>query len=951
MTTEAFLAEMRVRAAKLRGPAPADPAAAAPPVDGYRQAAAVLHVFDPRTLRPVDTEAAAPEAATAEAPTVPAEALSGLVTGSVPAVGFRDKGLRTLPAAARLAALTELGSRSAMRAALAANPEHERTGVQQIFETWLNDEAFDLGRMRFTELEALRQLYEWGLDRFGDLPDRAMVERAWAWRSSVRVFEHLVDRNFVGRQAELEVLRQFVRLDGPPPGPLVISGVGGAGKTALVGRFLIEQFETAGHGSLPFGYLPFDAETLDVREPYTVLLAAARQLSTASGAPPDAEGPALAQFQQVVANYRDHRGSLSRRASQHADRGEKIADLDRFERTLYRGFADLVRATLRDAERVSGSRTPALLVFDTFEEVAYRSREDLIGFWAMLDVLLTEVAELRVVIAGRAPAAQPEVSRPTIFLPLTELAEEDATSLLVALGVRDPTTAAAIARQVGGNPLSLRLAADVARAEHAGPGGLAAGGDTPLSVEAVGAELVRGRLYRRLLDHIHDPDVRTLAHPGMVLRRVTPEIIYEVLRPACGLDVAEPARAWALFDALRAEQALVSLDADGSLRYRPEVRRPGAGAAGPRAAGAGAAHPRAGGGLLRAATGGRRAGRGAVPPADAAAAGLAAAGSLDAGGRAVHRPGHRRAAAGPAALAGGPDERRAGAGGVRTGRAERMGAADRAQGRGAGALRQLAYGARPGRRPAGAHPGQPAVCDRGPSLARPPGAAAGRRAAGPGAGRLPGAGQPRPAGRAVLVAGAGGGRRPGRTARVPGAPAAAGRGPAVAGGVRPGVDRAARVLNPDDLVDPTDPQVGPVRRDLAAALDALTQDDIGREASLIRLALVRLGPHYPALVARLAPLVLADFVYLVHRGLIRPAAPAGAGEGPVDEQIESTVYELPSTLTPEGAVEDEGKAYALTRGLLDLMKAEKANLAGATLAGIDDYREAWELSGITEVRS
>ena len=33
------------------------------------------------------------------------------------------------------------------------------------------------------------------------------------------------------------------------------------------------------------------------------------------------------------------------------------------------------------------------------------------------------------------------------------------------------------------------------------------------------------------------------------------------------------------------------------------------------------------------------------------------------------------------------------------------------------------------------------------------------------------------------------------------------------------------------------------------------------------------------------------------------------------------------------------------------MKAEKANLAGANLAGIDDYREAWELSGITEVRS
>ena len=85
------------------------------------------------------------------------------------------------------------------------------------------------------------------------------------------------------------------------------------------------------------------------------------------------------------------------------------------------------------------------------------------------------MAELRVVIAGRAPAAQPEVQPDRASsCRSTELAEEDATSLLVALGVADPTTAAAIARQVGGNPLSLRLAADVAKAERAGPAGLAA---------------------------------------------------------------------------------------------------------------------------------------------------------------------------------------------------------------------------------------------------------------------------------------------------------------------------------------------------------------------------------------------------------------------------------------------------------------------------------------------
>jgi hypothetical protein len=133
---------------------------------------------------------------------------------------------------------------------------------------------------------------------------------------------------------------------------------------------------SAGHGSLPFAYLPFDAETLDVREPYTVLLAAARQLSTASGRPQGAANDAVARFQEVVASYRDNRGSLHRRASEYVGREARIADLGGFEHTLYDGFADLVRAELDDPRHATGWLTPALLVFDTFEEVAYRTRED-----------------------------------------------------------------------------------------------------------------------------------------------------------------------------------------------------------------------------------------------------------------------------------------------------------------------------------------------------------------------------------------------------------------------------------------------------------------------------------------------------------------------------------------------------------------------------------------------
>ena len=120
-----------------------------------------------------------------------------------------------------------------------------------------------------------------------------------------------------------------------------------------------------------------------------------------------------------------------------------------------------------------------VLVFDTFEEVLYRAAEDLLGFWGMLRFLLDRLPQLRVVIAGRT---QPVVDAATyrcrrLTIDLGDLDEDDATALLIRRGgARPGRRARAIARQIGGNPLSLRLAADVAharesraRTESAGP--------------------------------------------------------------------------------------------------------------------------------------------------------------------------------------------------------------------------------------------------------------------------------------------------------------------------------------------------------------------------------------------------------------------------------------------------------------------------------------------------
>jgi hypothetical protein len=90
---------------------------------------------------------------------------------------------------------------------------------------------------------------------------------------------------------------------------------------------------------------------------------------------------------------------------------------------------------------------------------------------------------------------------------------------------------------------------------------------------SVDAKLGEAILYQRILEHIHDPEVRQLAHPGLVLRRITPDIIRLVLAGPCGLALRNASEAQRLFDKLHLEGALVERDDSGALRHRPDLRR------------------------------------------------------------------------------------------------------------------------------------------------------------------------------------------------------------------------------------------------------------------------------------------------------------------------------------------------------------------------------------------
>lgn len=949
LPTDALLEDLEARFAARRAAAAAPPE----PEQPYLHAAAVLDVFDPTRLRPAG-QALGPLD------------LDMLLRCSIPAIGWRHAGLRTLRLEVRRPALRALGSRAAMRAALKANSERVLTGVQRQFERWLDDEDFAVERMTYVELEDLSQLYEWGLDDLTKLPSRDRVERALVQRSAVAVFEHLVDRDFVGRAGELKILEEQVALKtASQRGPLVISGPGGTGKTALIGRFLIRHVEDARNDWFPFAYLPFDSETLDIREPFTLLLAAAAQFG--AQAEPLAKSKALITRQlriwnEVVVGYRDYRGSLQRRANVFTDRGDRIASLSGAESDLYDVFADLLVA-VADSDPAGTGATPVVLVFDTFEEVVYRAEEDLLGFWSMLDYLQHRVPPLRVVLAGRSRVNVPSVLPPPTELVLDDLIPDDAVRLLKRLGIDDPAVAQTIARQIGGNPLSLRLAARVASEERPGPGGLLG-----LSVQNIGAELVRGQLYRRLLDHIHDDDVRALAHPGMVLRWVTPTIIENVLAPSCDIENVDYPRARELFDELRREQVLVSLEGDGSLRYREEVRRPVLE-------------------LLKRDLPAqvRRIHRYAVAHYQLSDAPVDRAEEL------YHRLMLRQAAheldfrwlpGVEQYLASAADELPP---------EQRRWLSSKMSIKLPPEIYQLAdvseWERLAGRRAtelirfSGPEATLNLLHERTERTPESPLFAIEARAL---------LDLKQPARAAVLLDEAVAGfptlGNPGRLAEILWLRAQAAAAQGETGQFLAFLRRLAEitlpmrstlayaqtltemlgVLNPLDQADPDAPEVSTIRHTLSGALGRLTEAEVAQESSLVRLALVRLGPHYPALLADLADRTIFDLVYLARSGhadltqAIGQVAESLAGQlprlrdltaGPVGPDTEALVEELVQNLARQSGPEatDPQLTPSLAEAVLTVLRSEEASLSGSSLAGLDDYREPWELETTREI--
>jgi WD40 repeat protein len=404
--------------------------------------------------------------------------------------------------------------------------------LQRLLERYLRGEPIVLDDLDADGVANTRQLVDW----FGErerLPSEAALDRRGELLELRAPLARLSGRPFVGRGDLLDALRGFVR--GDERSRFVIHGVGGVGKSTVVARFLLEQAEDH-----PFAYLSCDRGWLIDSGPVAVFDELASQLALQLGE----RRESFDALRERAASRASGRRQLGDVASRVAPGREQV-DL--------RSIAEL-RDLLTGVDRV-------ILVLDAFEEVQRRDvsyERELVGF---LDLLEERIPGLRVILAGRVPV---RVGEPLGF-ELRDLTDDEARALLELLTAGtdvDPAEFGGALAVAGRNPLSVRLAGDILRRAKG-----------PARLVAVAEGEIQGYLYGRLLEHIPDRRARLVAHPGLVVRRLTPDVIAAVLAEPCGLGPLSAGEAEEIFAELGREATLCEPSPEGALLHREDVRR------------------------------------------------------------------------------------------------------------------------------------------------------------------------------------------------------------------------------------------------------------------------------------------------------------------------------------------------------------------------------------------
>ncbi|MFI6001473.1 hypothetical protein ACIA98_13775 [Streptomyces sp. NPDC051366] len=558
----------------------------------YREAASLLAEFDPTQLR-LPGEGESSGRAALELVHDCTCLRSQPRTSWVLKQEVRETALRGLagPEAARLGLEANLGQ------------VPEGPGPERFALAYLSGAPPALGEQDVEGLADILQAVLWlaQIPHATGIPDPEHVQQLLERARLREPLERLVRGRFCGRAAELDELRAYVGLHpppepaAPPPDgagsvhepvrelvkdpPLLIHGLGGTGKSTLLARFLLDL-----PYDFPFAYVDFERPTLSVHEPVTLVADIARQLGIQYPEHRTAFDALAGECEETARTQREEQNTVDELYQLSTTRsGAGRGAAEQFHSRARARETDLVRrvgACLVQAVASAGGGAeggpPLVIVIDSFEEAQYRANPVLGRMWAIWSVLREGYPRLRFIVAGRAGVHHPAQAAEPKTIALGDLEPDAAVDLLMSSGIEDEGVARALAERVGGHPLSLKLAAQAAVLAGQEAGSL---GELVESLPArrryfyrkVDQMLVQGILYDRILKHIADVQARALAQAGLALRTITPELIRDVLAPACGLDVDSPEQARRLFGRL-ARLDLMEPAGPGALRHRSDLR-------------------------------------------------------------------------------------------------------------------------------------------------------------------------------------------------------------------------------------------------------------------------------------------------------------------------------------------------------------------------------------------
>lgn len=595
--TEGFISSIDARSASWAA-AQTEQAAPAPLVSPFALAAATRGCFLPSDL----TSDTAADRSSIDAVIAVSDVLS---SGSERAWQLRPEARRDILMQARSDKLLAAAS----QAVEALNPR-DREGP--LLRRVLAGERPDPDLLDIEELEHLATVAEWlqGSD-LATLPRPVDLRRLIAQREIFDPFRLLVGRNVkagpdgsqdrvVGRGAQTERLRAYVGLREPEElkhyvtrtrdslwsavtfgkdanQPLLVRGIGGMGKSTLIGKFVLDHALFTGV-QLAFAYLDFDRAALAPRQPLQLLIEIAVQL----GVQWPAMEAELGNYRGVLRQTIDNQARNFTRRQREGATGSELAS-----------YCETLRLIV---EKVNGGRAPVLIVFDTYEIVQY-DEEAVAGVNALIKALRTpamgEWSNVRLVVAGRGDLA--DVETPQDPVDLKQLSLADTGELLRrrneadSLGLSD-LHIEALAPALRNSPLDVIIVTNWLKGRKQEEravllASLVKGIGQEIAAATQGADQeggelaalrITGILTDRMIRHINDPQVQKLAEPGLVVRTITPEIIREVMAPVSGLsDDEHPLAEGAeheLFRRLENERWLVTRHG-AVLRHRPEVRR------------------------------------------------------------------------------------------------------------------------------------------------------------------------------------------------------------------------------------------------------------------------------------------------------------------------------------------------------------------------------------------